>query len=229
MCIEPSDAEIRIRECFEDKLGYLVIPVGQVGTPITSTVLDKVLQEFSDVQLPESYQRVFFYYFGHGNKDLIVLDDKKVECDYIIHKIYKSTSQQNDTSEHTTWNDMFYIFLFDSCRTSNNLTTFETQWKSMDQSLVNTLVIKAADNSSRAYFANDPSKQVQGCGLVTLYLTELAPMLSMSLNDLLKNVRMKVHKYVKEHPDYAHPQVLVFEDRLMGRVNLLAESAGSGK
>ena len=227
MCIEPSDAEIRIRECFEDKLGYLVIPVGQVGTPITSTVLDKVLQEFSDVQLPESYQRVFFYYFGHGNEDLIVLDDKIVECNYIIHKIYKSTSQQNDTSEHTTCNDMFYIFLFDSCRTSNNLTTFERQWKSMD--LVNTFVIKAADYGSQAYFANDPSKQVQGCGLVTLYLTELAPMLNMSLNDLLKNVRVKVHKYVQEHPHCEHPQVLVFEDRLMGHVNLLAESAGSGK
>lgn len=98
-----------------------------------------------------------------------------------------------------------------------------------DQSLVNTLVIKAADYSSRAYFANDASKQVQGCGLVTLYLTELASMLNVSLNDLLKNVRLKVHKYVQEHPDYVHPQVLVFEDLLMGHVNLLAESAGSGK
>lgn len=242
--IEPSDAVERMRKCFEDKLGYVVI---EIGTTITSQHLDKVLKELSEIQLPHSYHRVFFYYFGHGTEKALCLADKNVERKHIIAQL------QSMRSSHPV--ELFKIFLFDSCRTISPLTTHSiqvckrgtagelggggggqtwlTKWKYPSSS--NTLVINATDFSCKAYYIDDA--QVHGCGLVTLYFTDLAPVMNASLSEVLTEVRKKVDTYIKTHPDdvqrltgdqYA-PQVLVYEDRLMGCVNLLAESTGNGK
>lgn len=243
--IEPSDAVKRMRECFEDKLGYLVI---QVGTIITSKHLDEVLQELSEVQLPCSYHRLFFYYFGHGTEKFLCLADQNFERSHIIGQL------QSMYPTHS--GEFFKIFLFDSCRTGNFSTTYPIQaqdkgtsgalsggegptWKKkMKESFTaNTLVISAADFNSKAYYIDHSDEQVNGCGLVTLFFTKLAPELNVSLCDLLRCVRVEVDKYIRNHPKYVqpenslhyYPQVLVYEDRLMGSVNLLAESTGSGK
>ena len=146
--------------------------------------------------------------------------------------------------------ELFKIFLFDSCRTANPLTTQPIQvrtrglagelgggsgqtWQSMHKypSSTNTLVINATDFNCKAYYIDD--KWVRGCGLVTLYFTELAPVMNASLSEVLTEVRKKVDTYIESHPDNTQRcnghQVLVYEDRLMGIVNLLAESTGKCK
>ena len=78
---------------------------------------------------------------------------------------------------------------------------------------------------------------MHGCGLVTLYFTDLAPEMNATLNEVLTEVRRKVVAYINNHPEHVQrytshqyvPQVLVYEDRLMGCVNLLAESTGNGE
>ena len=242
-CIEPSDAVERMRKCFDNELGYLVI---QVGSKITSENLDEVLQELSEVRLPCSYCRFFFYYFGHGTEESLCLADRDVERKYIIGRL------QSMCPSHPV--ELFKIFLFDSCRTIYPLTTqaiqvsersvagelgggggetWQNRWNYPSSS--NTLVINATDFSCKAYYINDA--QVRGCGLVTLYFTDLAAVMNASLSEVLTEVRKKVVTYMKSHPDDVQrytghqyvPQVLVYEDRLMGRVNLLAESIGKGE
>jgi len=243
--IEPCDAVERMRQCFEDQLGYLVI---QVGTTITSQQLDEVLRELSELQLPPSYCRVFFYYFGHGTEESLCLADKDVERKHIIGQL------QLMCPSHPV--ELFKIFLFDSCRTINPVTTQPIQvsergaagelcggggdgqtWLNRWQypSSSNTLVINATDFNCKAYYINEA--EVRGCGLVTLYFTNLAPEMNASLSEVLAETRKKVVAYIKIHPDSVQcytghqcvPQVLVYEDRLMGRVNLLAESTGNGE
>ena len=237
--IEPCDAVERMRKCFEDHLGYLVI---QVGTNITSKHLDEVLQELSEVQLPRSYRRVFFYYFGHGTEESLCLADKNVERKHIISRL------QSMCPSHPV--ELFKIFLFDSCRSASPLTAHPIQvrtrgivgglgggsgqaWQTKDKypSSTNTLVINATDFNCKAYYIDD--KQVHGCGLVTLYFTELAPKVNASLSEVLTEVRKMVDTYIESHPDDVQQcnghQVLVYEDRLMGIVNLLAESTGKCK
>ena len=233
-----------MRKCFKDKLGYLVI---QGGTNITSKHLDEVLQELSEVQLPRSYRRVFFYYFGHGTEEALCLADKDVERKYIIGRL------QSMCPSHPV--ELFKIFLFDSCRTFSSVTTHPipvhkgsiakelgggghertwlTKWKYPLSS--NTLVINATDFNCKAFYIDD--EQVHGCGLVTLYFTDLAPEMNATLSEVLTEVRTKVVAYIKSHPEDVQrctghqyiPQVLVYEDRLMGHVNLLAESTGNGE
>ena len=232
-CIEPSDAVKRMHKCFQE-LGYLVV---QVGTTITSKHLDEVLQELSKVQLPRSYRRVFFYYFGHGTEESLCLADKNVERKHIISRL------QSMCPSHPV--ELSKIFLFDSCRTANSLTVHPIQVctrgiagnqgggsrQTRNKYPSSTLVINATDFHCKAYYIDD--KQVHGCGLVTLYFTELAPKVNASLSEVLTEVRKKVDAYIESHPDDVQQcdghQVLVCEDRLMGSVNLLAESTGKCK
>ena len=230
-CIEPSDAVERMRKCFEDMFGFLVI---QVGTIITSQQLNEVLQELSVVELPPSYCRVFFYYFGHGTEEALCLADENVERKHIIGRL------QSMCPSHPV--ELFKIFLFDSCRTTTpNTQGNATPKGSMSGELGyggeqtrHTFVINATDFNCKAYYVND--EQIHGCGLATLYFTELAPKMNASLSDVLTKVREKVLTYIETHPGdeecctgHRHfPQVLVNYDRLTSPVNLLAESKGNG-
>ena len=85
---------------------------------------------------------------------------------------------------------------------------------------VNTLVINATGYNSQAYYRD-------GCGLVTHFFTELAPTQNESLHNLLIIMRQKIaHETQMEM--VKNTQILVYEDSLMGIVNLLAESQGTG-
>ena len=59
--------------------------------------------------------------------------------------------------------------------------------------------------------------------LMTYHLTELASTRNESLSDLLVAVRKRMAKETQNIT-----QILVYEDKLMGTVNLLAESQGTG-
>ena len=103
-------------------------------------------------------------------------------------------------------------------------------------------MIYATDNNSKAYYIDDNSKsypidsgehgEMKGCGLVTYFFTTLAPLMNQPLPAVLAEVRKSVDKFIKEQASLQtesrlRPQVLVYEDLLMGNVNLLAESKGT--
>ena len=214
----------RMQECLDTKLGYLTIPL---GTNVSSSQFDAFIAHIEALTLPASYNRVIFYFFGHGNDNLVMLSDQPVERKFIISKLQKICSPESD---------VYKILIFDSCRIENDVTTKPVQesgeqkplygdgppWRAEGNypALTNTLVINATDCNSLAYY-----KVMNGCGLMTHYFAELAPKLNESLRDLLAAIRQEVIAMTTSEMT----QVLVYEDKLIGKCNLLAESRGTGK
>ena len=217
----------KMQVCFEEKLGYLTIPVGMNVTPHQ---LDLIIAQVEKLELPETYRRSLFYFFGHGNEKSVKFADGYVERQYIISKFQAICPQDSDK--------VFKIFIFDSCRTGNYITCHAQQetgelsgdkvWKQTGQypASSNTLVINATQAHCKAFYLVE-----NGCGLMTRFFTELAPTRNESLYDLLVAVRQEIVAYQlkKSSDDPEHTQVLVYEDNLMGVVHLLAESRGTGK
>ena len=210
----------KMKVCLGEKLGYLPIPVGM---NMTTHQLDILIGKIEKLKLPESYCRVIFYFFGHGNDDFVKLADDFVERQHIISK-FQFICPPNS--------NVFKIFIFDSCRKTKPLTCEAVQesddkkaalsgesWKVRGQypESTNTLVINATDCNSKAYY-----HEANGCGLMTRFFAELAPTRNESLRDLLAAVRQEIAAHMET-------QILVYEDKLMGTVNLLAESQGTGK
>ena len=212
----------KMKECLGEKLGYLTF---DVGTNITTSQMDSIISQVETLKLPPSYQRVIFYFFGHGNDESVKLADGYYPRQHIISKFQLICPSESD---------VFKIFIFDSCRMVNGTaTTCEAvqesneqraltggeAWKTRGQypESTNTLVINATDLDSKAYYLT-----TNGCGLMTQFFTELAPTRNESFRDLLVAVR-------KEIAEQTTAQILVYEDKLMGTVNLLAESQGTGK
>ena len=215
--IENCIAMKEMQDCLEKKLGYVTVPL---GTNVTTYQLDSLLNQFGKFKLPESFDRVVFYFFGHGNDLLVKFANTFVERKYIISKFQSICPPKSN---------VYKIFIFDSCRKVNGVTTVaveETcqkqsleQWQSEGQypESTNTLVINSTDYNHKAYYTC-------GCGLMTKFFTELAPTRNESLRDLLAAVRQKIFSVLPNGN-----QVLVYEDKLMGKCNLLAESQGEGK
>ena len=213
----------RMKDCLGEKLGYLTI---DVGMNITTGQLDSLIDQVKQLKLPESYQRVIVYFFGHGNDNSVKLADGYVERKHIISKFQLICPPESD---------VFKIFIFDSCRMVKAITCEAVQesieqkaltggeaWKSKGTypESTNTLVINATDCNSKAYY-----RVKNGCGLMTQFFTELAPTRNVSFHDLLVAMRQKIIA----HTMSKRMQILVYEDKLMGTVNLLAESQGTGK
>ena len=185
--------------------------------------LDSLVSQIENVSLPESYCRVLFYFFGHGNEESVKLADEYVERQYIISKLQVLSPPDSN---------IYTIFVFDSCRKVDEPTCVALQessyfkalageaWKSKGQypDSSNTLVINATNFNCKAYY-----RVTDGCGLMTYHLTELASTRNESLSDLLVAVRKRMAKETQNIT-----QILVYEDKLMGTVNLLAESQGTG-
>ena len=62
---------------------------------------------------------------------------------------------------------------------------------------------------------------------MTKFFTELAPTRNESLRDLLAVVRQKIAREMQLEM-LKTTQILVYEDKVMGIINLLAESQGTG-
>ena len=238
--IENSTAMDRMRECFETKLGYLTIR----GSNVTTSQLDELLKQIVTLNLPESISRVVFYFFGHGNADSVRLDEY-VERSYIISKLQFISPAECSK-----------IIIFECCRVSDYVTCEAVQESQDDKSppqfsiadfkedsipvavehprrpfsnlhvvntthyptTANTLVINATEMNGKAYY-----RVTNGCGLLTQCFTEMATTRNESLQELLVSVRRKI---AKEH---SCTQIVTYEDKLMGKCNLLAESQGTGK
>ena len=224
-------ASEKMKDCLGTKLGYLTI---SVGTNITTNQLDSLISQLAMLKLPESYNRVIFYFFGHGSDESLQFADGTIERQYIISKFQLISS---------TNVNLFKIFIFDSCRMVNGTTCEGIQessdcktsssyrvlagesWKAKGQypESVNTLVINATTCNNKAYY-----RDIDGCGLLTKYFTELAPTRNESLRDLLAVIRQKIaHETQMEM--LKTTQILVYEDKVMGIINLLAESQGTGE
>ena len=88
--IEYCTAMEKMRDCFETKLGYLTIPVGE---NVTTTQLDDLINQIKVIGtnfIPNHFTRVLFYFFGHGTEDSIQLADDFYPRDVIssqfVHK-----------------------------------------------------------------------------------------------------------------------------------------------
>ena len=220
----------KMEDCLGTKFGYLTI---SVGTNITTSQVDSLISQLAMLKLPESHNRVIFYFFGHGSDDSLQFADGTIERQYIISK-FQLISPTNA--------NLFKIFIFDSCRMVNGTTCEAIQessdcktsssyrvlagesWKAKGQypESVNTLVINATTCNSKAYY-----RDIDGCGLLTKFFTELAPTRNESLRDLLAVIRQKI-AHETQMETLTTTQILVYEDKVMGIINLLAESQGTG-
>ena len=222
--IANSTALEKMEDCLGTKLGYLTI---SVGTNMTTSQFGSLVSQVTMLKLPESYNRVMFYFFGHGNDDSLQFADGAIERQHIISK-FQLISPTNE--------NLFKIFIFDSCRMVNVTMCEAIQessgckalageaWEAIGQypESVNTLVINATTCNSKAYY-----RDIDGCGLLTKFFTELAPTRNESLRDLLAVMRQKI-AHETQMDTLNTTQILVYEDRVMGIINLLAESQGTG-
>ena len=214
----------KMEDCLGTKLGYLTI---SVGTNMTTSQLDSLISQLAMLKLPEKYKRVIAYFFGHGNDDSLQFADGFVEREHIISK-FQLISPTNA--------NVFNIFIFDSCRMVNGTTCKGIQessdckalagesWEAKGQypESVNTLVINATTCNNKAYY-----RESDGCGFLTKFFTELAPTRNESLRDLLAVIRQKI-AHETQMETLKTIQILVYEDKVMGIINLLAESQGTG-
>jgi hypothetical protein len=232
--IENCTAPEKMNVCFEHKLGY---STSKMEANLSTQKLFELLRELRALKIPESCSKDFrflFYFFGHGNEREICLVDGNVQRSQIISELQKMDPV------------LFKLVLFDSCRSEevNEEPIQETvpalpgtsQWENQEHyphaKCVNTLVIHSTDYRCKAYYIDDDTHpDMKGCGLVTYYFTTLAPLLNEPLPAVLTEVRKEVDKFLKERTlcqtNSLPPQVLIYEDRLMGNVNLLAESKGT--
>ena len=206
----------KLRICFKEKFGYLTI---QLGMNATSHQLNLTLDQVERLELPESYCRVVFYFFGHGNENSVKFADRFVKREYIVSK-FQAICPNEDSN-------VYKIFFFDSCRTETRYHEALAGGESEGQypASKNTIVINATERNCNAFYLVE-----KGCGLMTHFFAELAPTRNESLYVLLVAVRKEIYDFEKSigNPQDKH-QMLAYNDNLMGVVNFLAESRGDGK
>ena len=193
-----------MEHCLNKQLGYLTI---QVGMNITGEQFNTFIEAIKSLTLPKNFERVLFYFFGHGDKVSIQLADTTYSRQDIIFN-FQSLCPATD--------DVYKIIIFDCCREAD-----KSQEHMPVESSANTLVINATDSGDKAFY-----KVNNGCGLFTNYFTELAPTRNESINDLLAEIRRRIVKNPMASNVFQMP---VSESKLFGSCNLLAESQGTGK
>ena len=208
--IENCTAIKRMKYCLETQLGYITVVVGE---NVNTSHLISLLRQVEKLSLPMNFNRVFFYFFGHGTEETIQVADGCIKRSEIISGFQSICPPERD---------VFKIFMFDCCRVRDTTTLkYSNPWFSGGEypDSTNTLVINATEKDFKAYYGN-------GCGLMTHFFTELAPTMNDSIRELFAAIRVKIYSVAKRN---FVTQVLVYEDKLMGKCNLLAESHGEGR
>ena len=183
--VENSTAIENMKYCLETQLGYETVIVGE---NVTKSHLTSLLRQVETLSLPKNICRVLFYFFGHGNEEVVEVADGSIKRSDII-----SSFQSICPSER----DVFKIFMFDCCRLRGNTRSFlvasQDPWISRGHypASTNTLVINAADVNFKAYYT-----VTNGCGLMTHFFTQLAPTMNDSLRELLVAIRGKISQMV---------------------------------
>ena len=203
----------RMQRCLETQLGYITVIV---GTNVTRSRITSLMKQVKTLVLPDNICQVFFYFFGHGNEKSLDLADGDFDRSSIISGFQSICPPEKD---------VFKIFMFDTCSvleedmphsTANSTEHWIPGGKYPDST--NTLVINSAEMNCEALYS-----VADGCGLLTFYFAQFAPTTNDSIRELLVNIRCKINKVLK-----GVFQLLVYEDKLMGKCNLLAESKGKG-
>ena len=212
--IEKCTAIDKMKNCLETQLGYVTVVVGK---NVTKSHFISLFNELETLILPTCVSRVIFYHFGHGDDETIIVADGYFKRSHIMKCFQSIGSSLN----------VFKIFIFDSCRLVNNRTVEVVEghkpWIPAGKypHSMNTLVVCSTASNFKAYY--DVKK---GCGLMTLCFIKYAPTTNISLRELLVTVRSAVVDSTRHE---CLTQMLVYEDKLMGKCNLLAESQGIGK
>ena len=218
----------KMQDCFETKLGYLTISLGMI---VTGNGMSSLLRQIEKLTLPKSFSRVIFYYFGHGSSSFLKLADGYFDRQHIISTIQSISAPESAVHK---------IFLFDTCRykdvtcvavqESEELMPLQVAWPPLIASgnypsSTNTLIVDATEESHKAYYYVK-----NGCGLMTQSFVDLVLTQNQPLQNLLISIRCEIllgQLSMTNSPEW-NQQFLVYDDRLMGDCNLLAESHGTG-
>lgn len=149
------------------KLGYatLRLPTNVNSKRVMATI--KAASEYKDY--PRSYQRIFFYFTGHGISNAMCTPDGIIPHDKIVKPF---------ESEHLR--DIPKVFIFDCCRDFNeDLPTSPAS--------VNTMIIYSTMCGGQAYAPHNESG-IMTRELAELFLTERKPITEI-VADLSKKVK----------------------------------------
>jgi hypothetical protein len=247
----------KMSKCFGTDLGFSV----KVHSDLSKETMIRLLFDFGRLQVPKScgkHFRFFFYFFGHGTSSEICLTNGNLERSRIVTEVQKvdeslckivlfDSCRIKPDKDESAETHPFQYNLELTVDTSIQATGASSdvvsslhgggqEWEERGKypDSINTLVIYATEDSSKAYYPDsDTFPEMKGCGLVTYFFTRLAPTLNQPLPAVLTEVRREVDRFIKGNccilSKIRYPQVLVFEDRLMENVNLLAESKGEGR
>ena len=185
---------------------------------MTTAHITSLVEQVETLVLPDNICRVFFYFFGHGNEKSLKLADGYIDRNYIISSFQSICPPEKD---------VYKMFMFDTCHSLEQRRPPPTA-KSTEclvhggkyPASTNTLVINATEMNCEALYS-----VTSGCGLLTHFFAILAPTTNDSLRELLVEIRCKIRDLLKRTNLF---QLLVYEDKLMGRCNLLVESQGEG-
>ena len=251
--IECSTSPQRMAVCFEEKLGYSLCKVENLSI----LDLKKLLDDVKNIKIPSNCNkdfRFFFYFFGHGTASEICLSDGNIERSVIISDLQnihedkfkiaffdscRSVPQDQSLSvpQDVPGQCDFKVNMNEPIQAMGSLPG-HSQCVDVPQNpfanTANTLVIYTTDYRGKAYYCvadRDDHLEMKGSGLATYFFTDLAPDHNQPLSVVLTEVRKEVDAFLKKEsskdPELV-PQLLVYDDRLMGSVNLLAESKGKG-
>ena len=248
--IENCTAPERMNTCFGTKLGYSVI---KVDSNLSTHILEKLLYDLSRLKIPLSCCKEFrflFYFLGHGTAKEVCLSDGNFKRSHIIEELRKvsrdmfkiallDSCRHEDTSptqKEAPGYDLEVTMsepIQETVSSMKGRSPWDDHKDHPHAKYVNTLVINTTNFRSKAYYMDsDEFPEMKGCGLVTHFFTTLAPKMNQPIMAVLAEVRKEVDEFIKkkqQHFSSLPSQVLVYEDLLMGNVNLLAESKGNGK
>ena len=239
----------RMAKCFGEDLGFSVV----LKTDISIEEMNTLMMDLENLKIPTSFSenfRFIFYFFGHGNEDEICLKDGNFSRKDIIKELQKINqslckvvifdscrNRRANVNPVSDEQDGFELNVQPVQETEREeyservIGKLGSGWEKCGAypETINTLIIYSTDERSEAYYeTGNQLEGMRGCGLMTFYLTELAPKLNQPLSVVLTEVRAKVDEHIKDYAPHNPSQVLVFEHRLMRNINLLAESRGKG-
>ena len=251
--IQCSTSPQKMALCFEEKLGYSLYEVKDLSI----LHLEKLLNDLGNIQIPSTCNkgfRFFFFFFGHGTANEICLSDGNIEKSVIISQLQKI---HKDKFKIVFFDSCQTVPQDESSSVPDSVPSLCDLEVTMEKPIqvvgslpghsqcvdvmqlpfanrANTLVICTTDFRGSAYYCvadRVDHPEMKGSGLATYFFTLLAPTINQPLSAVLAEVRKEVDAFLKKESckdPTLMPQLLVYDHRLMGSVNLLAESKGTG-
>jgi hypothetical protein len=247
--INDCTASEKMSQCFGEGLGFSVFE----SSDLSINKMHRLLRDLGCLKVPPSCDddfRFIFYFFGHGTENELCLTDGNVQRSLVVGELQKidqklfkivlfdscrTKDRRSAESEHLSCNTSA-VTMQEPIQEINKMVSLPGGiWKEEEHypfaQCINTLVIYSTSPYSKAfYYDSDDYPEMKVCGLVTYFFTKLVSTENKALSAILSDVRKEVVSLIREKVSYQSDnplQVLVYEDLLMGNVNLLAESKGN--